>query len=212
MRLSDWQGSFAKRIQSFASERIELELEYCEGAIMTEEGGERITLPIPVNDHDHVMGPLNASVVVVNYGDYECPDCRKRHREVDKLIEELRDTVRFVYRHFPLVNVHPNALRAAEAAEAAGAQDKFWEMHRLLYLYPDKLEQRDLHKHANQIGLDVERFDHEMASSAYADQILKDRYFSLIHGITGTPTTFINDVRYAMSGDELITTIRRIAK
>jgi protein-disulfide isomerase len=163
---------------------------------MTEEV-EKITLPIPVNDQDHVLGPLNASVVVVNYGDYECPDCRKRHREVEKLIEELRDTVKFVYRHFPLVNVHPNALRAAEAAEAAGAQSKFWEMHRLLYLYPDKLEQRDLHKHANQIGLDVERFD---------------RDFSLIHGITGTPTTFINDVRYAMSGDELIKTIRSFAK
>jgi protein-disulfide isomerase len=178
---------------------------------MTDED-KKLTLPIPVNDRDHVLGPLNASVVVVNYGDYECPDCRNRHREVEKLIEELRHTIRFVYRHFPLLNVHPNALRASEAAEAAGAQGKFWEMHRLLYLYPNKLEQRDLHKHANQIGLDVERFDHEMASSVYADQILKDRYLSLINGITGTPTTFINDVRYAMGTDELIKTVRGMAK
>jgi protein-disulfide isomerase len=178
---------------------------------MTNED-KKLTIPIPVNDRDHVMGPLNASVVVVNYGDYECPDCQRRHREVEKLIEELRDTVRFVYRHFPLINVHPRALRAAEAAEAAGVQGKFWEMHRLLYLHPNKLEQRDLHKHANQIGLDVERFDREMTNGVYVDQIMKDRYFSLIHGITGTPTTFINDVLYAMSGDELITTIRAIAK
>jgi protein-disulfide isomerase len=178
---------------------------------MTNED-KKLTIPIPVNDRDHVMGPLNASVVVVNYGDYECPDCQRRHREVEKLIEELRDTVRFVYRHFPLINVHPRALRAAEASEAAGVQGKFWEMHRLLYLHPNKLEQRDLHKHANQIGLDVERFDREMTNGVYVDQIMKDRYFSLIHGITGTPTTFINDVLYAMSGDELITTIRAIAK
>jgi protein-disulfide isomerase len=178
---------------------------------MTDED-KKLTLPMPVSEHDHVMGPLNASVVVVNYGDYECPDCQRRHREVEKLIEELRDTVRFVYRHFPLLNVHPKALRAAEAAEAAGAQGKFWEMHRLLYLYPNKLEERDFHKHANQIELDVERFDREMANGVYADQILKERYFSLVHGITGTPTTFINDVLYAMSGDELITTIRAIAK
>jgi protein-disulfide isomerase len=136
-----------------SSERIELELEYCEGAIMTEEGGERITLPIPVNDHDHVMGPLNASVVVVNYGDYDCPDCRKRHREVDKLY-------RGVARHCTIcISPLSTRKRSSETRyvlprqlEAAGAQDKFWEMHRLLYLLPDKLEQRDLHKHANQIG------------------------------------------------------------
>jgi len=172
----------------------------------------KMNLPTPINERDHVLGPANASITVINYGDYECPDCGRRHREVEKMIDELRNSVRFVYRHFPLVNVHPNALRAAEAAEAAAAQGKFWEMHRRLYLSPNKLEDRALHHHAREIGLDLERFEREMAGEIYTDQILEDRYFSLNHGITGTPTTFINEELFAMSGDELIATIRAIAK
>jgi protein-disulfide isomerase len=97
------------------------------------------TLPIPVNEGDHVLVPSKAAVTVVNYGDYQCPDCNQRHREVQKMVDELRDSVRFVYRHYPLVKIHPDALRAAEAAEAAAAQGKFLEMHRLIYIRPDKL-------------------------------------------------------------------------
>jgi len=165
---------------------------------------ETIRLSVPVNERDHVRGPTDAPVTVVNYADYECPNCQKRHRSIEKMIRELLHSVRLVHRHFPLVNVHPHALRAAEAAEAAAAQGKFWEMDRFLYLHPDKLEDRDLRKYAREIGVDLERFDREMADSIYAEQIMKDSYSSLIHGITGTPTTFINDVRYAMSEEELI--------
>src|SRR4051794_14779520 len=96
---------------------------------------ETIRLAVPVNERDHARGPTNALVTVVNYGDYECPDCQKRHRAVEKMARELLDRVRLVQRHFPLDEVHPHALRAAEAAEAAAAQGKFWEMHRLLYLH-----------------------------------------------------------------------------
>src|SRR5260370_1455179 len=103
------------------------------------------TLAVPVNERDHVMGPPNAPVIVVNYGDYQCPGCQKRHRSTEKMARELMDRVRLVHRHFPLLKTHPRALRAAEAAEAAAAQSKFWEMHRLLYLRPDKLGDRDLH-------------------------------------------------------------------
>jgi protein-disulfide isomerase len=161
-----------------------------------------------VNERDHVFGPSDAAVTVVNYGDYECPDCHKRHRAVDKLIAELRHAVRFVYRHFPLVHVHPRALRAAEAAEAAAAQGKFWEMHRRLYLRPDKLGERDLRRHAQEIGLALDRFDQEMKSNAYAERIMKDRYDSIVHGITGTPTTFINGVHYPLSSGELLATVK----
>jgi len=167
-------------------------------------------LPIPVNENDHSIGPLDASVIVVNYGDYQCPDCQRRHREVERMFDQLVKTVRFVYRHFPLINVHPHALRAAEAAEAAAAQGRFWEMHRHLYSHPDKLEERHLRRYAKEIGLDVERFDREMASETYKDQVLKSYHNSMIYGITGTPTTFINDELYAMGGIELIEAVRRI--
>lgn len=161
-----------------------------------------------INEGDHVIGPSNASVTVVNYGDYQCFDCHQRHRTVQKMIDELLGTVRFAYRHFPLFNVHPRALLAAEAAEAAAAQGKFWEMHRRLYLDPEKLEDRHLRHYAHAIGLDVERFDQEMANHTYADRILKDYYDSINNGITGTPTTFINGELYAISGVELIAAVK----
>ena len=124
------------------------------------------------------------------------------------MIDELLGTVRFAYRHFPLISVHPRALRAAEAAEAAAAQAKFWEMHRSLYLSADKLEDRHLRHYAHAIGLDVHRFDQEMASHTYADKVLKDYYDSINNGITGTPTTFINGELYAMSGVKLIAAVK----
>ena len=169
---------------------------------------KRLTLAIPINERDHSIGPADASVIVVNYGDYECPDCHRTHREVEKLFEELVHSVRFVYRHFPLVNTHPRALRAAEAAEAAAAQGKFWEMHRHLYTQPDKLEERHLRRYAKQVGLDLDRFDREMAANTYSEQILNDFYNSINYGITGAPTTFINGELYAMSGVTLLSTVK----
>jgi protein-disulfide isomerase len=173
---------------------------------------DSIMLAVSVNENDHVMGPTSAPVTVVNYGDYQCPGCQRTHRSTEKMARELLDRVRLVHRHFPLVGNHPRALRAAEAAEAAAAQGKFWEMHRRLYLRPDRLRDRDLRGHANEIGLDLERFDREMASGIHADQILKDFHFSLNHGITGTPTTFINGVRYAMSAVGLVATVNAIVE
>jgi protein-disulfide isomerase len=171
---------------------------------------ETSKLAVPVNERDHVLGPANAAVTLVTYGDYECPDCHRRHRVMAKMARELLEKVRLVHRHFPLVHAHPRALRAAEAAEAAAAQGKFWEMHRLLYLRPDKLDDNALRGYAREVALDMKRFDREMASGFYAEQVMKDRDFSVIHGITGTPTTFINDVRYAMSGVELIGAVKAI--
>ena len=167
-------------------------------------------LPIPVNERDHTIGPSDASVTVVNYGDYQCPDCHRTHRAVEKMFDELVNTVRFAYRHFPLVNVHPRALRAAEAAEAAAAQGKFWQMHRHLYTQPDKLEERHLRRYAKEIGLELERFDREMAGGIYTDQVLKDYHNSIIYGITGTPTTFINGELYAMTGVDLLEAVKTI--
>ena len=165
-------------------------------------------LSIPVNERDHVIGPPSASVIVVNYGDYECPDCHRRHREVEKMFDQLVGAVRFVYRHFPLISVHPRALRAAEAAEAATTQGKFWEMHRHLYTQPDKLDDRHLRRYAKEVGLDIDKFDREMAAGTYTDQVLNDYHNSINYGITGAPTTFINGELYAISGVDLLSTVK----
>jgi len=165
-------------------------------------------LAVPVDDRDHVIGPAKAPVTVVTYGDYECAACQSRHRATEEMFDELRNSVRFVYRHFPLLKVHPRALRAAEAAEAAAAQGKFWEMHRLLYSHSRRLSDPELRRHARTIGLDLVRFDRDMANGTYADQIKKGYYESIISGISGAPTTFVNGVLFAMSGVELLTTVK----
>jgi len=170
------------------------------------------TLPVPVNERDHMIGSTDARVTVVNYGDYECPDCLVRHKQVEKVFDQLIHEVRYVYRHFPLIRVHPHALRAAQAAEVAAAQGKFWEMHRRLYAHPNKLGDRELRHHAQQIGLDMVRFDQEMATDTIAEQITKDYYNSIIYGISGAPTTFVNSVLYAMSGVELVAAVEAILK
>src|SRR5262245_22758732 len=167
-----------------------------------------MNLRIPVNERDHMIGPANAPITLVNYGDYECPDCHRRHREVEKMFDQLVNAVCFVYRHFPLVRVHPRALRAAEASEAAAAQGRFWEMHRHLYTQPDKLDDRHLHRYAREVGLDLARFDSEMAAGTYTDLVLSGYHNGLIYGITGAPTTFINGELYAMTDVDLLSTVR----
>lgn len=172
---------------------------------------EKLRLPIPISPADHAAGPDIAAVTVVKYGDYECPDCQRNHRAIEKVFNELIERVRFVYRHFPLINTHPHALRAAEAAEVAAAQGKFWEMNRELYLNPGRLSDHDLRKHAVRVGLEMTRYDREMEDHAYTEQITKGYYQSLMLGISGTPTIFVNDVLCARTGTELVETVRALA-
>ena len=169
-------------------------------------------LPVPVNERDHILGATDARVTVVKYGDYESLGSCKMHAVIEKTVRGLLDRVRFVYRHFPLVNIHPHALRAAEAAEAAAAQGKFWEMNSLLYLNPEKLEDEELRKYAKRVGLNLEKFDHEMGRDVYALQILRDRDMSLIHGITGAPTFFVNGVLCPMTGMALVELVKALAE
>jgi formate-nitrite transporter family protein len=173
---------------------------------------ENFRLPVPVNERDHVIGRADAPVTVVKYGDYESAGEAKLNRAIEKMTRQLLDRVRLVYRHFPLIYVHPRALRAAEAAEAAAAQGKFWEMNSLLYLNPGKLEDKELRKYAGQVGLDLDRFDHEMSINLYAEEILRDLEFSINHGITGTPTFFVNDALWAVTGVKLIEAVKALAK
>ena len=171
-----------------------------------------ISLTIPVNDRDHVIGRPDAPVTVVHYGDYESPECRTMHQAIEKVIRPLFTKVRLVYRHLPQVKVHPHALRAAEAAEAAAAQGKFWEMHTLLYLNTESLKDNDLHMYAKKIELDLGRFDSEMASSVYVRQILKDRDLSVTNGISGAPTFFVNNRLWAMTGLDLVLALKDLAE
>ena len=123
---------------------------------------EPFTLAVPVNSADHILGPEAARVVLVEYGDFECPNCGQAYPAVKLRLKRFEHRVRFVFRHFPLTEVHPHAELAAEAAETAGAQHSFWPMHALLFEHQLELKPNDLRRYAGQPELDLERFDFEL--------------------------------------------------
>jgi len=123
---------------------------------------EPFTLAVPVNSADHILGPEAARVVLVEYGDFECPNCGQAYPAVKLRLKRFEHRVRFVFRHFPLTDVHPHAELAAEAAETAGAQHSFWSMHALLFEHQLELKPNDLRRYAGQPELDLERFDFEL--------------------------------------------------
>lgn len=149
-----------------------------------------------VGPDDHVEGRDGAPVTLVEFGDFECPHCAAAYPVVEAARARLGDVLRFAYRHFPLAEVHPHAIRAAEAAEAAGAQGKFWEMHRLLFLNQHALDDADLLGYAGMLGLDVARFEDELATHAHAPRVRRDYASGVSSGVQGTPTFFVNGVRY----------------
>jgi Na+/H+ antiporter NhaA len=146
-------------------------------------------------ERDHIRGPIDAPVTVVEYGDFECPYCGQAEPFVRELLREFGD-VRYVWRHLPLNDVHPRAQLAAEAAEAAAAQGAFWEMHDLLLDHQDALRPSDLVGYAEQLGLDVERFTDELRERAGAARVADDVDSADLSGVSGTPTFFINGRRH----------------
>ena len=163
---------------------------------MTEYLRDNVRLDRPVDDRDHVLGPATAPVTLVEYGDYECPYCGRLHPVIAVLRKRLGDRLRFVFRHFPLDSVHPHARRAAEAAEAAGAQGRFWEMHDLLYENQDDLGDDALIRLASELGLDTELFEQDLAERRYASRVREDRLGGERSGVDGTPALFVNGVRH----------------
>jgi diadenylate cyclase len=155
-----------------------------------------VWLDSPVGDQDHALGPATAPVTLVEYGDYECPYCGRMHPVVRELRERLGDRLRFVFRHFPLDSVHPHARRAAEAAEAAAAQGRFWEMHDLLYENRENLDDESLGRYADELGLDVARFEDDLSERRHAPRVREDRFGGERSGVEGTPTFFVNGMRY----------------
>jgi protein-disulfide isomerase len=168
-------------------------------------------LTVPVSNRDHVQGPETAPVTLVEYGDFECPHCAAAHVIVKKVQEIMADQLRFVFRHFPLTQIHPHAEPAAEASEAAGAQGQFWEMHDVLYENQPMLDSLHLVRFAQELGLDGTRFVRELESRIYRERVRGDFLSGVTSGVNGTPAFFINGVRYDGSWDiePLVEALRR---
>ncbi|HEU0285576.1 MAG TPA: thioredoxin domain-containing protein, partial [Nocardioidaceae bacterium] len=155
-----------------------------------------VDLAAPVEpERDHVRGPGDAPVTVVEYGDFECPYCGRAEPVIRELLAEHGD-VRYVWRHLPLSDVHPRAQLAAEAAEAAADQGAFWRMHDKLFEHQDALRPVDLVAYARELGLDVERFRDDLRRHAWTSRVAEDVDSADLSGVSGTPTFFINERRH----------------
>jgi protein-disulfide isomerase len=154
-----------------------------------------LTLPVS-EDRDHIQGPAGAAVTLLEYGDYECPYCGAAYPIIKEVQARLGDSLRFVFRNFPISTSHPHAEQAAEAAEAAAAQGKFWEMHDLLYENQARLGDDDLRGHAEQLELDAARFDRELAEHVHAPRVREDFMSGVRSGVNGTPTFYVNGARH----------------
>ena len=157
--------------------------------------GPRPLLQPPILPDDHALGLAAAPLQLVEYGDFECPHCLKAHGILRRIRRELGDQLLFVFRHFPLSKAHPHARQAAEAAEAAAAQGKFWQMHDLLFSHHDELELENHIEYARLLGLDVERFRTELLNRTYAARVHEDLSSGVRSGVNTTPTLYTNGRR-----------------
>ena len=160
-------------------------------------------LTIPVGPDDHIQGSEHAPVTLVEYGDYQCPYCAKAYVIVKQIQPRLDSQLRFVFRNFPLTQTHPLAELAAESAEAAGVQGKFWEMHDTLYENQPVLSAEKIRAFAQELGLDMECFEDDLATGRFRHRVKSDFMGGVRSGVAGTPTFFINEERYDGSWDEI---------
>lgn len=151
-----------------------------------------LDLAATVDATDHSQGPIHAPVVVVEYGDFECPSCKQAAPAVEIMLHRFENKVRFVFRHFPVFDIHSHALQAAEAAECAGAQGKFWEMHDKLFEHQTHLDREHLLRYADELGLDMARFAAELDDEVYRQRIHEHLESGKRSGVRGTPGFFVN--------------------
>jgi protein-disulfide isomerase len=151
---------------------------------------------LTIQSDDHVAGSENAAITLLAYCDFECPYCGRAYPVIKRLQARSAERLRFVFRHFPLNHKHPLAQQAAEATEAANAQGQFWAMHDLLFEHQDALEERDLFSYAEALGLDVGRFERELAGRVHEERVNRDVRSGRGSGVTGTPTFFLNGFRH----------------
>jgi protein-disulfide isomerase len=157
-------------------------------------------LAAPAARADHSRGPADAPVTLVEYADFDCPDCARAYPVIEEVLRKAGGRVRLLFRHFPIVANHPNSMNAAEAAEAAfaqGGEEMFWRMHDRLYRRGDKLGEHDLTHHAVVLGLEVYRFQSELDTRKHEGRVRQDIQSGQESGVKGTPTFFINGTRYA---------------
>jgi protein-disulfide isomerase len=161
-------------------------------------------LAVAVTPADHLIGPEHAPVTIVEYGDFECPNCRQAAPAVKQLFNHFSNQVRLVYRHFPVEQAHPHALAAAEVSECAAAQGKFWAMHDLLFENQQHLKAAQLHGYAERLQLDMARYAAELDDHIYLQRIREHMAGGVQSGVRGTPTFYINeriqDVSFGMHG------------
>jgi protein-disulfide isomerase len=172
---------------------------------------ERVTLIPPAAPEDHSAGPSDAPITLVEYGDYQCPHCGRAYPIIKELRKRLGKRLRFVFRNFPLTQIHPNAEHAAEAAEAAAAQDQFWPIHDRLFERQFALDDEYLVEYAADLGLDAKRVANELAEGAYRGRVRDDFMSGVRSGVNGTPTFFINGGRHEKAFD-LETLLAALAK
>jgi len=168
-------------------------------------------LTVPVSPRDHILGPIDAPMELVEYGDYECPYCAAAFPVVIEVRRRLADSLLFAFRNFPIADVHPHSVQAAEAAEAAGGQGQFWPMHARLFAHQYALEDEALVRYAIDIGLDARRFVNDLVEHKYFDRIREDLASGVSSGVTGTPTFFVNGPQYTGARDvtSLVAALRR---
>jgi len=171
------------------------------------------TLRTPVSERDHRQGPTNAPVTLVEYGDYECSYCGEAYPIVKRVQQSLGDDLQFVFRNFPLTTVHPHAQQAAEAAESAGAQGKFWEMHDAIYEHQNELTIDGLMRIGASVGVDDATLKSDLTSGKFEDRVYEDFMSGARSGVNGTPTFFINGVRFDGSWDfeTLVAVLKSVA-
>jgi protein-disulfide isomerase len=168
---------------------------------MLPDPADTTRLLIPIHDEDHVRGPEAASYTLVEYGDYECPACGQLFDIIRDLQSTLGNQLRIVYRHYPLSGIHPRAQEAAEAAEAASQQGRFWEMHDLLFRNQNALQRKNLIAYAENLQLDIDRFRSELKKKAYEDRVREDFRRGVQNGVYKTPGLFLNGVRHDAAWD-----------
>jgi len=151
---------------------------------------------LTVHPDDHLRGATDAPYTLIEYGDYQCPGCGRLFLLIRDLQAELGVRLRIAYRHYPFSGIHPRAQLAAEAAEAAGAQDRFWEMHDMLFENQNALAPKDLYRYAEQIGLDIKRFRDDVKARRYRDLVNEHFRRGVQDGVYGTPGVFINGIRH----------------
>ena len=154
----------------------------------------RFELAVPVNPQDHNLGPTHAPVTLVEYGDFECPNCKQAAPAVKLLLSRFTGRLRLIWRQFPLEEVHPHALSAALASEAAAGQGKFWPMHDLLFDNPHHLKPQHQRGYAQRLELDMVRYDADMGDTVYLQRVREDIEGGSASGVRSTPAFFVNGV------------------